>query len=344
MTGPEDSHAATRPISVAELLAKNGTIGAPPVGGRRRRRRGNSDAVTVAELTGEIPIVSDHADEPEQAPAEKADKPAAEARPSRPDDTDIVVPSAPTNGAPVTDDTTEAEAEDTSGGVTDAEADYQAHLQARDAEHEPVEFKPSTRRPQYSRPLVRDYQPSGTGAERMSPDLVDDTDDDESAADDDRPAYLGSTLGPLFGGQSVADDVARRRGKPGPEDIDLEDRDHDDDEHTDLDEADEVDHADEHEKTAGSGGRVGATSLMHGLWVVGQCVIAVAFGAGLFIAFDQLWKWNTIVALILGVLVILGLAGGVRVVRKTEDIGSTLTAVAVGALVTFGPLALLQAS
>ncbi|ART68039.1 FUSC family protein [Mycobacterium dioxanotrophicus] len=347
MTGPEDSHAATRPISVAELLAKNGTIGAPPVGGRRRRRRGNSDAVTVAELTGEIPIVSDHADEPEEAPAEKAEKPAAPARPTRPDDTDVVVPAAPTNGAPVTDDTTEAEAEDTAGDVTDAEADYQAHLDARDADPEPVEFKPSARRPQYTRPL-RDYQPSGTGAERMSPDLLEDTDDDESAADDERPAYLGSTLGPLFGGQSVADDVARRRGRPGPEDIDLEDRDPDEhDEHTDRDEADEVDQADEldeHEKAAGSGARVGGTSLMHGLWVVGQCVIAVAFGAGLFIAFDQLWKWNTIVALILGVLVILGLAGGVRVVRKTEDIGSTLTAVAVGALVTFGPLALLQAS
>ena len=42
------------------MLAKNGTIGAPPVGGRRRRRRGNTDSVSVAELTGEIPIVCDH--------------------------------------------------------------------------------------------------------------------------------------------------------------------------------------------------------------------------------------------------------------------------------------------
>src|ERR1700730_16574873 len=55
MTGPNDS---TRPISVAELLAKNGTLGAPAPA-RRRRRRGNSDAVTVAELTGEIPIITD---------------------------------------------------------------------------------------------------------------------------------------------------------------------------------------------------------------------------------------------------------------------------------------------
>ena len=58
MTGPDDSHSSARPISVAELLARNGTIGAPPVGGRRRRRRGNTDSVTVAELTGEIPIVA----------------------------------------------------------------------------------------------------------------------------------------------------------------------------------------------------------------------------------------------------------------------------------------------
>src|ERR1700752_682134 len=60
MTGPEESQSGTRPISVAELLAKNGPIGAPPVGGRRRRRRGNSDSVTVAELTGEIPILREH--------------------------------------------------------------------------------------------------------------------------------------------------------------------------------------------------------------------------------------------------------------------------------------------
>src|ERR1700755_549550 len=59
MTGPEDSYGNTRPISVAELLAKNGTIGAPPVGGRRRRRRGNNESVTVAELTGVSPVLSE---------------------------------------------------------------------------------------------------------------------------------------------------------------------------------------------------------------------------------------------------------------------------------------------
>jgi hypothetical protein len=75
-----------------------------------------------------------------------------------------------------------------------------------------------------------------------------------------------------------------------------------------------------------------------------QSALAVVFGAGLFIAFDQLWRWNNIVALVLSVLVILGLVIAVRAVRKTEDIASTLIAVAVGALVTLGPLALLQST
>lgn len=62
----------------------------------------------------------------------------------------------------------------------------------------------------------------------------------------------------------------------------------------------------------------------------------------MFLAFDQLWQWKPIVALVLSVLVILGLVVGVRVVRKTEDITSTLIAVAVGLLVCLGPLALLR--
>ena len=82
------------------------------------------------------------------------------------------------------------------------------------------------------------------------------------------------------------------------------------------------------------------TALWRGLLVVGQSILAVAFGAGLFVAFDQLWRWNNIVALLLSVLVILGLVVAVRIVRKTEDIASTLIAVAVGALITLGPLAL----
>jgi hypothetical protein len=359
MTEPQDDHSSTRPISVAELLAKNGTIGAPPVGGRRRRRRGNSDSVTVAELTGEIPIVTNptHIDEAD-------DVEVAEARPIEADvpapTTQAPSPHAPTNGA------VEHAPEPLA-----AEADYVAHLEQRDADPEPLDFAPPPRRPKAA-PRPAFSAPAG-GAEQMSPDpLVDDedSDDDLDLLDIDdvpeshypeshdpefhdpefhdpefhggveatsldiapngvevppRPSYLRSGADTLFGGQSVADDLARRGRQPGPEDIDL------------GDESDEfVDVTAEATEARGS-------SFLRGVWVVGQCILAVAFGAGLFIAFDQLWKWNSIVALVLAVLVILGLVVGVRVVRKTEDIGSTLIAVAVGAMVTLGPLALLQA-
>jgi hypothetical protein len=337
MTGPED-HSNTRPISVAELLARNGTIGAPPVGGRRRKRRGDSDAVTVAELTGEIPIVSGHDDENETTRTIPAvtDEPVSTNGVGGHVDEDELEEAEPAQ-----DEYEDVDADD---DYADAVADYTAHVEQRDTEADLDDFfAPPPRRPQYT-PGQRRFSVVGRGAEQMSPDPVDedvdlfdapaeladepeieDEDTEASFAEevdeadrDELPSYLRSSSGTLFGGQTVADDLARGT-RPRPEDIDLED--------------------DEGVETAESGGM---SSFLRAAWVVGQCIIAVAFGAGLFIAFDQLWKWNNIVALVLSVLVILGLVVGVRVVRKTEDIGSTLIAVAVGALVTLGPLALLQ--
>lgn len=331
MTGPED-HSNTRPISVAELLAKNGTIGAPPIGGRRRRRRGDTDSITVAELTGEIPVVRDHDDEPEAA--EPAPAPVAvdatdtvEDTPTPRDDHDTVHDAF----RDTIDDTVEDDA---------AAADYAAHIEERETREidEDLDFFAPPRRSSYA--PRRFGTDTAAGAEQMSPDPLgwadphadedeaadaavdlvepdaDDEVDDEVDDRDDLPPYLRSSDSDLFGGPTVDDDVARKG--PRPEDIDLDDD-------ADL---------------APAGPR---SAFLHGAWIVGQCIIAVAFGAGLFIAFDQLWNWNMIVALVLGVLVILGLVVGVRVVRKTEDIASTLIAVAVGALVTFGPLALLKA-
>jgi hypothetical protein len=350
MTGPDDSYSNTRPISVAELLAKNGTIGAPPVGGRRRRRRGNTDSVTVAELTGEIPIIrQDQVEDLQADEDEDEDQPVETAsRNGRVETVEVAEPDAIESEDTDTDvhgAVQDIADEDVDDDYADAVADYTAHLEERNVDPDPVDFFAPTRRPQFSATKRRDQQRSD--AEQMSPDpfgedddadhLIDssvdlvqplerghadatdlldsETEDDDD--DDEVPSYLRSTAGPLFGGQTVADDIARR-GFPSSEDD------------TDLDE--------ESETAAPSV----MSSFLRGAWVVGQCIIAVAFGAGLFIAFDQLWKWNNIVALVLSVLVILGLVVGVRVVRKTEDIGSTLIAVAVGALVTLGPLALLQ--
>ena len=192
----------------------------------------------------------------------------------------------------------------------------------------PLSSPPWTRRkkgPELSHDPRPTRRPSG--AEQMTYDPVDqsvnlaDLVDNQTDDADELRSYLRSSGGTLFSGETVADDLARRG----------------------------VADADEGSAQAAvptvSRPREGRlTAFRHAAIAVLQSVLAVIFGAGLFIAFDQLWRWNNIVALVLSVLVILALVIAVRVVRKTEDIASTLTAVAVGALVTLGPLALLQST
>lgn len=326
MTAPDDSE-NSRPISVAELLAKNGTIGSPPVGGRRRRRRGNSDAVTVAELTGEIPIIrtgeipvvrDTAATEVTEEPVEEE---TAVAQPSE--------PPASTNGSSAATEV-----------IEDHEEEAEPEAPARPFDGPPPHSdSPLPRRqsgPERSydpRPLRRpepkpDADDLDSDAENMAFDPVDESapvldlspeeEVDEAA---ELQSYLRSSGGTLFSGQTVADDLARRGIAVDGDDADAET-------------SETEDYPREGKLTA----------LWRGLLVAGQSILAVLFGAGLFIAFDQLWRWNNIVALVLSVLVILGLVVAVRIVRKTEDIASTLIAVAVGALVTLGPLALLQST
>jgi hypothetical protein len=329
MTGPNDN---TRPISVAELLAKNGTLGAP-VPGRRRRRRGNSDAVTVAELTGEIPII-DEAIEPETT-----DHPGPGSHAHRANGT-----------ARVRDAVSDEPAEKSSyWSAPEPRWPESPPPRPRETGPEPRDSRPE--RSSYPRPVRnnvrveanraddRDDKPADrSGAEGMNPDPLEDyagmsVDVMDADVRDLEPviedsAYVRSYLRSSTGGppgKGAADHVERRADAAF------------------RDVADEEDYPEDLHDGAGDPHAWSRTETMRlGGMVVLQSILAVAFGAGLFIAFDQLWRWNNIVALVLSVLVILGLVVGVRVVRKTEDIGSTLIAVAVGALVTLGPLALLQ--
>jgi hypothetical protein len=369
MTGSDSDTEDPKQISVAELLARNGTIGAPTVTRRRRRRRGD-DSVSVAELTGEIPIIRDdhhqRAARPESAPPAApasggvqvaapppAPSPAPVAGPATADTPDTAVTAAEhpvesearvESGARVESET---RVEPEVAIEPDAKAAYWSEPEPRWPKSEPIATRRSgPERSEYPRPLrhldATDYPGDAdgqSGAEGMSPDpvghytdaSVDVMDSEvreaESAVEDSAyvRSYLhGSESGrehALFAGESIADEVARRR--PGQATLD-EDR---------IEPEGEPQPGRSHAKMAGLG---------RGILTVLQSILAVAFGAGLFIAFDQLWRWNSIVALVLSVLVILGLVVGVRVVRKTEDIASTLIAVAVGALITLGPMALLQ--
>lgn len=309
MTGPhsETESPGTRPISVAELLARNGTIGAPAVTRRRRRRRGDSDAVTVAELTGEIPVIRDDDDDEHGA-------------------TDTIEAAEPVDDA-VEDAVAEPVTED------EPKTAYWSEPEPRWPKSPPQPKRvPGPERSEYPRPMANGTanpaEPSG--AEDMSPDPMDhyadipvdvmDSDVREAEPALEDSAYVRSYL--RSSDSLDEDDDAAGAGSLDTGLLGLEDEDG------------HAEGSDAHPAE----GRLDA--LWRSAVVVLQSILAVAFGGGLFVAFDQLWRWNSIVALVLSVLVILGLVVGVRVVRKTEDIASTLIAVAVGALITLGPLAL----
>lgn len=389
MTAPEDD---SRPLSVAELLARNGTIGAPPISARRRRKRRNSDGVSVAELTGEIPVVrtgeipvvpdegyadEDYLDEDGEEYLDDdgyseegaggyaggdsaADYVATEYVATEYDATEYEATEYDTTGyvgeatesAVVVPDSSEmvirytateesvplelpgygvaeepvGDPTDT-GGVEDAVVEPEAPPRSNDP------LPPRGRGPE----LSHDPRPARrtSDAEQMAYDPVDESVSladlvEEHAVDAEAlRSYLRASEGALFSGDTVADDLARRGFAADPGDGTADDDDGDPD-----DEADEV------AAPAGRAPRDFAGNLGSGVLAVLQSLLAVVFGAGLFIAFDQLWRWNNLVALVLTVIVVVALAGAVRMLRKTEDIVSTLTAVAVGLLVTLGPLAL----
>ncbi|MBW0019705.1 MAG: hypothetical protein JO236_19445 [Mycobacterium sp.] len=338
-TGSSESP-SSRPISVAELLARNGTIGAPAVTRRRRRRRGDADSVTVAELTGEIPVYrdedhqrhKDHQDHAESAePTPEAPAADAESQVAEPAEPEVAPEPTP---APEAKDAGEAQ------GQAGYQAAYWSAPEPRWPKSAPQVRRPSgPERSEYPRPLRQtERETDQSGAEHMSPDPMDDyahepvdvmdteVREAEPPAEDSAyvRSYLQASEDTLFGGDTLADEVARRRSEPAPPAL-----------HEAQPDADRAAKAKQPRRSTGV-----LSAVWRGILVVLQSILAVAFGAGLFIAFDQLWRWNPVVALVLSVLVILGLVVGVRVVRKTEDIASTLIAVAVGALITLGPLAL----
>src|ERR1700722_5438365 len=216
MTGPhpETESPGTRPISVAELLARNGTIGAPAVTRRRRRRRGDNDAVTVAELTGELPIVRDdehHEIEQEANGSVQVAEPA---------------PEAPVEPPPV-DQVSATVIEDK------PKPSYWSEPEPRCPKSPPQAQRPDPQLSSYPRPQRRpdsadvpDKPGSQSDAETMSPDPLDQyadipVDVMDSEVREAEPAtgdsayvrsYLQASDSTLFGGQTLADEVARRRG------------------------------------------------------------------------------------------------------------------------------------
>ncbi|GED99652.1 hypothetical protein nbrc107696_00990 [Gordonia spumicola] len=75
---------------------------------------------------------------------------------------------------------------------------------------------------------------------------------------------------------------------------------------------------------------------------VGEIVVGLGVGAGLFWGFTELWKRYVYLALVLAIVVIFAVVTFAHILRK-RDLATTLLALAVGMLVTIGPLVFLAA-
>ncbi|WP_378734307.1 hypothetical protein [Nocardia brasiliensis] len=121
-----------------------------------------------------------------------------------------------------------------------------------------------------------------------------------------------------------------------PIDLDAED-----DEHEPLDEDEQADHDMSPRRSRVA--RKAEYDANRRQWLIlgGQSTGAAVAGMLLFKGFERMWEMLPWVALTLAMIVILGLVALVRILRRTDDVLSTVIAVVVGVFVTLGPLAFL---
>ncbi|RRQ29581.1 hypothetical protein DK926_01520 [Rhodococcus sp. Eu-32] len=358
-TNPED----TGQISVAELLARNGQKGNFSTGGRRRR--GVKGGISVAELTGEIPVVRDEptageapviTPEPEAAP--KPTPAASKAAESKPAESK---PSEPKRAQP--------EPELLSGSTTAAgDLMNKAH---DENERRPYGSVPS------QRPVPITSRSRSTGfvqrnrsdrAERDAEpktDVTARTDGTSETQARPKPAVAQKPVVAPRPAVAPKPEVASTpeakadttsttakpvtRAMPAVErpadgvDKDAVDKDeknpsrtsNSDDAVTEITDAVTDDSGDSDAPTTPAK----KDAAKQWLVLAGQGVVAIVVGALLFKGFEKLWDMLPWVALILAVLVIVGLVAVVRILRRTDDMISMVIAIAVGVFVTLGPLA-----
>ncbi|MFD6516104.1 hypothetical protein [Rhodococcus sp. NPDC060176] len=358
-------------ISVAELLKRNGQS-VESRGGRRRR--GVAGGISVAELTGEIPIVrqsgSRAAAEPESA--EPAASEPATAAPETAAPAEAVAETAkPTAPAP------KVPADRTAAFAVSFDDDDDDEPQAPKAESKPVAAPPTTTPKPTSTPSPGQTSKSSPGQwvsraplNSSSPTQVTQEPallSGQTLAGDlmrqERAATQSPSLRPPILPPRVPTPVAKTPAPAAPDDstelIDkIAEADSTEAESTavvDLVKAPAVtDSAKkstavaepetdvEAEPAAEEAGE--RNSIREWAVLAGQVVIALIVGGAMFKGFEKLWDMLPWVALVLALIVIVGLVAVVRVLRKTDDITSFVIAVVVGMIVTLGPLAFLLTS
>nr|WP_314145507.1 hypothetical protein [uncultured Rhodococcus sp.] len=364
----------TGQISVAELLARNGQKTNLSAGGRRRR--GVKGGISVAELTGEIPVVRD---EPGNRSAPVVETPASGApEPEAPDvaphssdaasdDAPAAVSSRPQPARSQTTRSTpfqqagkrekqQPEPELLSGSTTVAgDLLNRSHDDTERAKRPAAPTTPTSDRLPYGSTVAeqgRTRKPAGFRASRQVEVSEPNTDVAPRAAIVDVDDVAKTAVSPRIARTDDATaDPAEVETSAATEVVDLVKPDIDDEPKTATDvgadaatddapdsEADSATAASRTDRRAAAvKGKGGA--VRQWLVLIGQAVVSIAIGALLFKGFEQLWDVLPWVALVLSVLVIVGLVAVVRILRRTDDLISIVIAIAVGVFVTLGPLA-----
>lgn len=364
-------------ISVAELLKRNGQS-VESRGGRRRR--GVAGGISVAELTGEIPIVRQSGSRAAAEP--ESDEPAAQPEAAAPEN---AAPSAPAEAVAETAKSAEpapkVPADRTAAfAVSFDDDDDDDEPQAPKAESKPV-ATPSVTTPKptstpspgqtsksspgqwvsraplnSSSPTQVTQEPALLSGQTLAGDLMR-----QERAATQSPSLRPPILPPRVPTPVVKAPAPTAPAPAAPEEstelIDkIADADAGEAESTavvDLVKAPAVDDGAK-KSSAAAESDVEAepaaeeaserNSIREWAVLAGQVVVALIVGGAMFKGFEKLWDMLPWVALVLALIVIVGLVAVVRVLRKTDDITSFVIAVVVGMIVTLGPLAFLLTS
>jgi hypothetical protein len=106
---------------------------------------------------------------------------------------------------------------------------------------------------------------------------------------------------------------------------------------TRLDDGDELDEDDDEPEERPSSAKDWAVMIV-------QLVLGALLGAVLWTVFSYLWQEQPVVALVLAAAATTGLVFGVRALRRSDDLQTTVLAVVVGLVVTVSPAAIVLLS
>lgn len=361
-----------RRISLAELLAREGGAPAAQASGRRRRHRGGENSVTVAELTGEIPVVRDDQPAPgTEAPAQAAEQvqPAEAAPVAQPEQAAEPAQAAPKAAAPEAEATAAADDADepiTSSFLAAAVADAGAAEDAKTTEdaETPEAVDVETEEPAAATPAAEASKaaeapnaPQAAQAqaeqgreqawsrwEQPEAPIMATADFNTAQVRERQSRFAEVEADDTVDVAPVSVPQAAAPATPDTAALSAEKIDDARAENVDLSaqgtdtDAEKLDGAeDAAEKSSKTGKGRGWLAL------VAEVVLGLAAGAGLFYGFFKLWNWGGGMAtialtVVLAFIVIIGIVTFTHYLRKTTDYLTLGLALFVGLVITFGPL------